>query len=178
MIIDGLSPPPRRRCLRRADKVHAVPVRPVVTLPRGPNDSPDHTDTSGDCHEQPVARVDRQRPPALLQVGYEQHVGPVRGAAAGDVQGRSVAPTRAASACLNAHEVRRGRQHAKSVIESRPRAALAFLAPPQRRVCQCRRASSCSASIWKRFECQRPRTLCAGVAVHVPCRSSPRRTHE
>ena len=93
------------------------------------------------------------------------------------MQSRFAAPMRVASLCLDPNEVHRGRRHARIVTGSRPRAGLAFHAPPQCRVGQHRRASSCSASIWKRCECRRSRASRAGATVLVPCRASQRRTH-
>ena len=72
---------PRRSllCLRYEDIRYNVTVTPPATLPRGPNDSPDHTDTPGDYREQLVAWVRRTRPPLMAKVGHEQPMGPVRG---------------------------------------------------------------------------------------------------
>jgi hypothetical protein len=130
------------RVFARRRHVHTVPIRPCTTLPRGPNDSPDHTDTPVDCHEQQVAWVRRTRPPRVAEVGREQPLGPVRG---GGVSGRIAAPTTAESASIDGRDTRHGRQHVGAVIGAHPQAAHAAAAPAKYCVCQCHHRAGCSA---------------------------------
>ena len=152
----AVSPYLSYKCLRTEDSVHTTLCLDVVTVPCGPNDSPDHHDMSGDCHEQPVAGI--HRPHTHRSCPKSATSSPW------DPYGMEVSHDgdRRARVSTTASKVYPGRQHAGAISKVRPSAALAAEAPPK--YCVCRtpvREEMRGMRWWNRFRRRRRPTCVA-----------------